>query len=148
MSRRVSVAIALACAVNLVLALHSSAQDPRRRPVREGAFTAAQADRGERDYGRECERCHGADLSGDPAIEVPALAGDHFLEQWNGRLVKDLFDVIKRSMPSDAPDSLTTRAYTDIVAYLLSANGFASGAEELPRPPERLQEWVLEKAQH
>jgi hypothetical protein len=50
-------------------------------------------------------------------------------------------------MPGDAPDSLTTRAYVDIVAYVLSANQFASGAQELPRVPERLQEWVIEKVE-
>jgi cytochrome c len=144
MTWRASRAMAFVCAVNLVFAIRSSAQDPARRSVREGAFTAAQAERGERDYGRACERCHSADLSGDPSQEVPALAGEHFLEQWSGRTVKELFDVIKRSMPADAADSLTTRAYVDIVAYLLSANRFASGAEELPRTPERLREWVIE----
>jgi len=148
MNRRGSVAIVLACAVNLVLAIHSSAQDSPRRSVREGAFTEAQAARGERDYGRECERCHSADLGGDPSREVPPLAGDHFREQWSGRSVKELFDLIKRSMPSDAPDSLTTRAYVDIVAYMLSANQFPSGAEELPRTPDRLQGWVIERIGH
>jgi cytochrome c len=145
MSRRALVAIAAVCGASLVFTLHSSAQSAARRSVREGAFTAVQAERGERDYGRACERCHGADLGGDASNEVPALAGDHFLEQWNGRTVKELFDVIKRSMPADAADSLTTRAYVDIVAYLLSANQFAGGTEELPRIPERLQEWVIEK---
>ena len=126
----------------------AAAQEPPRRSVRDGAYTAAQAERGERDYGRECERCHGADLSGDPSREVPALAGDHFLEQWRGRTLKELFDLTRRSMPADAPDSLTTRAYVDIVAYLLSANRFASGDVELPRDPERLQQWVIESAGH
>ena len=79
---------------------------------------------------------------------MPALAGDHFREQWGGRSVKELFDLIKRSMPSDAPDSLTTRAYVDIVAYMLSANQFPSGAEELPRTPDRLQGWVIERIGH
>jgi cytochrome c len=125
----------------------ASAQDAPRRSVRDGAYTTAQAERGERDYGRQCERCHGADLSGDTSREVPALAGDHFQEQWSGRTVKELFDLVKRSMPGDAPDSLTTRAYVDIVAYVLSANQFASGAQELPRVPERLQEWVIEKVE-
>jgi S-disulfanyl-L-cysteine oxidoreductase SoxD len=143
MKWRASMAIAFVCAVNLAFAFRSSAQDQTRRSVREGAFTAAQAERGERDYGRACERCHGADLSGDPSTETPALEGEHFREQWSGRTVKELFDVIKRSMPADAPDSLTQRAYVDIVAYLLSANQFASGTEELPRAPERLQEWVI-----
>ena len=148
MSRRITVAVAAVCWVSVAAVAGSWAQEPTRRSVREGAFTDAQAARGERDYGRECERCHAADLSGDPSNEVPALAGEHFLEQWSGRSVKELFDLVKRSMPADTPDSLTTRAYVDIVAYMLSANRFPSGTVELPRTPEGLQEWVIEKSEH
>ena len=100
--------------------------------------------RGERDYGRSCERCHGVDLSGDPITETPALQGAPFVEQWQGKTVKDLFDLIKRSMPADEPDSLTTRAYVDLVAYLLSANHFPSGSQELSREPGDLQKIQIE----
>jgi cytochrome c len=137
--------MALVYAVSLMAAASSGAQDNPRRTVRDGAFTAAQADRGERDYGRECERCHGADLSGDSGREVPALIGAPFLERWDGHTVKDLFEQVKRSMPADSPDSLTTRAYVDIVAFLLSRNEFPSGADELSRTADRLQDWVIER---
>lgn len=137
-----------AYAASLIAVLAAAAQDAPRRPVSAGAYTAAQAERGERDYRRDCEHCHGGDLSGDTARDIPALTGELFLDQWDRRTVKDLFDRIKRSMPVDAPDSLTTRAYTDIVAYLLAANQFPDGADELPRTPERLQEWVIEKPKH
>jgi cytochrome c553 len=32
---------------------------------------------------RSCESCHGADLSGNPVDEIPALAWDAFLIHWN-----------------------------------------------------------------
>jgi len=67
-----------------------------------------------------------------------------FVEQWQGKTVKDLFDLIKRSMPADQPDSLTTRAYVDIVAYLMSANHFPSGSQELSREPADLQQIRIE----
>jgi cytochrome c len=137
--------MALVYAVSLMAAAGSGAQDNLRRSVRDGAFTAAQADRGERDYGRECERCHGGDLSGDSAQEIPALIGAPFFDHWDGHTVKDLLDQVKRSMPADRPDSLTARAYVDIVAFLLSRNDFPSGADELSRTPERLQDWVIER---
>ncbi|MND03959.1 hypothetical protein D3C83_240170 [compost metagenome] len=35
-------------------------------------------------------------------------------------------------MPQNAPDSLGDRAYVDLVAYLLQANGSPAGAQELP----------------
>jgi len=122
----------------------SAAQDGAKRSVWDGVYTEAQAMRGERDYGRSCERCHGVDLTGDPTTEVPALQSAPFVEQWQGKTAKDLFDLIKRSMPADQPDSLTTRAYVDIVAYLMSANHFPSGSQELSREPGDLQQIRIE----
>jgi cytochrome c5 len=122
----------------------SAAQDGAKRSVWDGVYTEAQAMRGERDYGRSCERCHGVDLTGDPTTEVPALQSAPFVEQWQGKTAKDLFDLIKRSMPADQPDSLTTRAYVDIVAYLISANHFPSGSQELSREPGDLQQIRIE----
>jgi mono/diheme cytochrome c family protein len=134
---RVLVAVAGA---GVVAATLSAAQDGTRRSVWDGVYTEAQAMRGERDYGRSCERCHGVDLTGDPLTEIPALQSAPFVEHWQGKTLKDLFDVIKRSMPADEPDSLTTRAYVDIVAYLLSANHFPTGGQELSREPADLQQ--------
>jgi cytochrome c553 len=139
--RRVLNAIAGA---GVVAATLSAAQDGTRRSVWDGVYTEAQAMRGERDYGRSCERCHGVDLTGDPLTEIPPLQSAPFVEQWQGKTLKDLFDVIKRSMPADEPDSLTTRAYVDIVAYLLSANHFPSGSQELSREPGDLQKIQIE----
>jgi cytochrome c len=128
----------------LVTATLTAAQEGAKRSVWDGVYTEAQAMRGERDYGRSCERCHGVDLTGDPMTEVPALQSAPFLDQWQGKTVKDLFDLIKRSMPADEPDSLTTRAYVDIVAYLLSANHFPAGTQELSREPAALQQLRIE----
>ncbi len=137
----------LATGVAGLLAVSSSAaQDGARQSVWDGIFTEAQVARGERDYGRSCERCHGVDLTGDPSMEIPALQEAPFLEEWKGRTLKDLFDRIKRSMPADEPDSLTTRAYVDIVAYLLNANHFPSGSRELSRDPGDLQQFQIEIA--
>ena len=35
-------------------------------------------------------------------------------------------------MPQDAPDSLGTPAYLDIVSYMLRVNGAPAGSSELP----------------
>lgn len=126
------------------VAAATSAQTESRRSVWDGVYTDAQAARGERDYGRQCERCHNALLEGNPIEEIPPLVLDHFAEQWSERTVGDLFDRIKRSMPADNPDSLTMRAYVDIIAYILSANDFPSGTEELARDPGALQQIVIE----
>jgi len=124
-----------------------AAQDPgAKRSVWEGVYSEDQARRGETQYGRNCQSCHGADLSGNPVDEIPALAWEGFLTQWNERSVKDLFDTVKRAMPKDNPGSLNQRAYVDVIAYLLQANKFPSGSRDLSLNPEALAQIVIEKA--
>lgn len=45
--------------------------------------------------------------------------------------MSDLYDYVSTTMPLDHPGSLGAGAYTDLVAYLLKANGFPSGQTEL-----------------
>lgn len=106
------------------------AQTPRS--ASEGVYTTPQADRGEREFGRSCEHCHGKELEGDGAREVPALAGDAFLGKWRGRPVKELFDLLRQSMPADNRGRLSARSYTELVAFLLKSNGFPDGLTDLP----------------
>jgi hypothetical protein len=142
----------LAATVIAVLALCAAgtglaAQNPQRKQsVWDGVYTEAQAVRGERQYGRSCEQCHGVNMSGDPVEEIPSLVLDSFMTDWNGKSVKDLFDTVKRSMPKDKPGSLGTGAYVDVVAYLLQANKFPAGTTELSRVPERLEPIVIERS--
>jgi cytochrome c len=134
-------------AIIAISAFTVSAQNPTpKQSVWDGVFTDAQAIRGERQYTRTCEQCHGADLAGDPVAEIPALSLDSFMTSWSGKSVKDLFDTVKRSMPKDKPGSLGTGAYIDVVSYLLQANRFPSGSRELPRTPEQLDGIVIERS--
>jgi cytochrome c len=125
----------------------AGAQNPSpRRSVWDGVYTDAQAMRGERQYGRSCEQCHGPDLAGDAVMEIPALSLDSFMTSWSGKTVKDLFDTLKRSMPKDKPGSLGTGSYVDLVSYLLQANRFPSGPRELPRESEQLDGITIERS--
>ena len=120
--------------------------DPARQSVWDGVYTDDQAARGEAHYARSCESCHGADLSGNPVDEIPALAWDAFLMHWNDKTIKDLFDSIKRSMPQDKPGSLNARAYVDVIAYMLRVNKFPSGSREIGLNPDALAQIVIERA--
>ena len=97
------------------------------------------------EMGIACEQCHGPDMSGDQVEEIPSLVLDSFMIDWNGKSVRELFETVKRSMPKDKPGSLGTGAYVDLVAYLLQANKFPSGAKELSRTPEQLEPIVIER---
>jgi uncharacterized protein len=99
------------------------------KTIWDGVFTDDQAGRGQKIYAVSCAACHKADLLGDSG--TPALAGADFFSRFNGSSVDDLVKTIRASMPQDAPDSLGTPAYVDLVGYLLKANGGSAGAAEL-----------------
>lgn len=120
-------------------------EPPAKRSVWDGVYTDSQAQRGETQYSRNCQSCHGTDLSGNPVDEVPSLVWDAFLTQWSDRTVKELFDAVKRSMPRDNPGSLNTRAYVDVIAYVLQANKFPSGTTDLSLNADALGRIVIEK---
>ncbi len=123
--------------VSLVAALAAS------RSVWDGVYTSSQAGRGKTAYQQECLKCHGETLGGGEA--GPALAGQEFLQKWNGKTAGDLFGVIRKTMPSDDPGNLSTRQYADLLAYILSVNDFPAGSKELDREPAALNEIRIER---
>lgn len=98
-------------------------------PASDGAFTAAQAARGKTVYQQQCASCHGASLEGQVG---PALSGPTFQSSWKGRSVADLNDQIASSMPLTNPGSVQGQDLTDLLAYILSAQGAKPGNTELP----------------
>lgn len=102
------------------------------RSVWDGIFTEAQEKRGADIYRRECSTCHGERLKGGEG--APALTGAEFMANWNRQPVGDLFDRIRQTMPAppEQPGKLTAQQNADVIAHILSVNGFPSGASELP----------------
>jgi mono/diheme cytochrome c family protein len=94
-----------------------------------GAFTDAQVKRGDEAYQSYCVACHSA----------KQYTGDAFRTKWLLRSAFEIFDLIRSRMPDDNPGSLARNEYADIVAYLLSLNGYPAGAEELPSDDEPLK---------
>src|SRR5262249_51698983 len=119
----------LSLLMGLVFPLQSA-----KKTVWDGAYTNAQAERGQAAYTEHCAGCHQPDLGGKG--EFPALKGDTFMERWHDYSVKPLFDMIKAEMPPlrfRTPDTkpLADDMYVDIITYLLKSNGFPAGREEL-----------------
>jgi ankyrin repeat protein len=111
---------------------------PGGRTVWDGVFTEAQATRGQQAYKQACAACHQDDLLGES--DAPALAGAQFSTRWTGTTVDDMLQTIRRTMPQEAPDSLGTQVYVDIITHILKVNGGRAGAEELPAEPAKLQQ--------
>lgn len=114
-----------------VLALSAVVGAQPTKSVWDGVYTEAQATRGRDLYSNECGSCHGPELTGGEM--APGLAGGEFLAGWDGLTMGDLFERIRISMPQNAPGSLSGAVNADILAFMLAANKFPAGAEELPK---------------
>jgi cytochrome c len=138
--------VVAACALVSAIA---RAQSQPSLPVQGAAaataavYTSAQAKRGASVYLYACSGCHLYDLSGgrdpDGLGDSPALAGEKFLRDWNGETIAVFLNVVRTTMPFDKPGELKSDEYLDVVAYVLSVNGFAAGDSELGRDLAALQ---------
>jgi S-disulfanyl-L-cysteine oxidoreductase SoxD len=94
--------------------------------VLDGVYTTAQAERGHVVYESRCIQCHeGLEADG------PELTNKAFLDRWREDTLASLFTFIKTTMPGNTPGSLDDRAYADVIAFLLEANGLPAGPSEL-----------------
>jgi mono/diheme cytochrome c family protein len=116
--------------VLLVVGAAIRAQEAPARSVWDGVYTQAQADRGRVRYEGTCAGCHGDDLEGD-VVEHPELAGGNFRDKWNGLNLGELFQRIHRDMPLNKAGSLSREAAVNLVAFILNANAFPAGSNEL-----------------
>lgn len=95
--------------------------------MQDGVFSDTQVERGSLAFETSCVACHGVDLQGDNA---GALVGEDFLRNWIGLPLDGLHEMLE-SMPPEAASSLEDQAYLDILAYILHANGFPAGVDDL-----------------
>lgn len=98
--------------------------------VWRGVYSDAQAYAGEKVADTVCLGCHGAGLAGGDS--GPKLVGADFLAQWNGRSARDLFDLIRRTMPENAPGTLKDEDVASVIAYILKVNDMPTGTQPLP----------------
>ncbi|MEX2471947.1 MAG: c-type cytochrome [Gemmatimonadota bacterium] len=83
-------------------------------PASSTAVPAQQAQRGENAFLASCTACHSSGEFNDTAFQT----------RWRNRTARDLFELMAATMPEDAPNSLPRERYVEIVAYLLTLNGF------------------------
>lgn len=93
-----------------------------------GWYSSEQLTQGRFDYSQKCAVCHGAQLQGGGA---PALKGQAFVQQWNGKTLQDLYTYVHDQMPLGQGGSLDPQEYADITAYMLAQNGLPAGNDKL-----------------
>ena len=118
-----------------------TAEQDAKMSIWEGVYTEAQAKRGEDAYLRACAKCHADDLLG--STNAPALVGQPFFSRFDRTSADDVIDVIRRTMPQEAPDTLGMPVYADIAAFMLKSNGSPAGKAELPTDRGKLREILV-----
>jgi alcohol dehydrogenase (cytochrome c) len=93
-------------------------------------FTEDQLAQGRLDYAQECATCHGAQLQNGGA---PALVGPSFRDRWNREKLSQFYDYVHQNMPLGEAAALAPAEYADIVAFILSQNGFPTGTKPLTK---------------
>ena len=133
MIRIVIIATGTAMAVT-VGAVALTGQTPQRS-TNNAVYTAAQAERGKQVFETKCTACH----------EPGRFAGDTFMGAWEGKPLKEVWDIASGTMPEDNPGSLKQQEYGDIVAYFLQLNAFPAGDSELPANAGAMANIKIEK---
>jgi mono/diheme cytochrome c family protein len=97
--------------------------------ILDGAFTAAQAVRGQAAFRNSCASCH----------STSEFSGPAFQRRWAGQPVFAFFEHVRTSMPPDNPGGLSRAEYAAILAYILQLNSYPEGSTELPAEDAKLR---------
>ena len=116
MRLKAKVAGSLMLLTTVFLSYMAAAQD---KTVNDGVFTEGQVSSGQIVFDAQCKTCHNMRFYRDT------------LRSWNNQPLLYLWESIMGTMPADNPGSLMFEEYTDVIAYILSENGFPAGDTKL-----------------
>ena len=151
--RRVRASACALLAGTLILSILTAAESAPQAPpppsapspsIWNGVFNKEQLERGRTVYNALCARCHGETLGGGE--NSPALVDEVFFTIWGGKTLGDLVEYTRTTMPSDGPGKISRKRCIDIAAYVLSANGFPAGDNELPTELDALNQITITRA--
>ncbi|MEQ1759788.1 MAG: cytochrome c [Vicinamibacterales bacterium] len=130
---RLSFTVALAVATVLLgISASRSVVFAQAKNTWSGVFTAEQVARGKEKAIAECSSCHGMTFKGDLA---PSLVGPDFIDHWYDARLGELALRVQNTMPASAPGTLKPEEYADVLAFILSENGFPAGSDTLKMTP-------------
>ncbi len=132
--RAAAVAVSILC-LSLSFVAAQTGTSPQKS-VRDGVFTAAQAERGRLAYeGTSCVRCHldtleGREQGGGGNGGAP-LKGLRFIQDFGESKLSTLVNKMRVDKPNEDPGTLNEQTALDIAAYILLKNDYPAGTAEL-----------------
>lgn len=104
---------------HVIVLLSGSAAIAQQQTIQGGVYTEAQAQMGRIHYEESCQHCHDHQFF------------ENRLMSFTGMTVLDFWYAMFKKMPADNPGSLEDTEYLEIIAYVLSENGFPAGNAKL-----------------
>jgi mono/diheme cytochrome c family protein len=117
-----------------VAAIALTAESSVSRSTRDGVYSAAQAERGEKTYKAKCGTCHMPEQ----------YSGFVFMQSWTGQTIFALYTNLRTTMPKDNPGSMKPQEYADVIAYLLKINRLPSGDADLKGAKPAMEDVIIE----
>ena len=108
-----------------------AAQDPKS--ILDRIYSETQAQRGEAQFKASCTSCH-----------TPRMfTGGAFAERWNSQSMGNVFEWVSVNMPENDPGGLKPQQYADILAWVLSINGYPIGSDDMPADVAVLRQYAI-----
>ena len=118
--------VGLAVAVTVLIWSNSN-----RLPLKSSSpFTQAEVVAGHAGYNGYCAGCHGDELQGgglQGGGDAPQLTGPNFNQDWSKQTIRILYQFVSHTMPDGLAGDLSSKTYSDILSFLLAANGAKPG---------------------
>lgn len=109
------------------------AQPTDPKSILDRIYSEPQAERGEQQFKQSCSSCH------TPGMFV----GGAFAERWNSQSMGNVFEWLSANMPENDPGGLKPQQYADILAFVLSINGYPIGTDDMPADKTILQQYAI-----
>ena len=102
-----------------------------QKTSRDKVYSKAQADRGAQTYAKVCAGCHDPAKLDPKKEKGPELVGQRFADEWQGKPLSGLLEIVLLTMPNDGSAVLSEDETADVIAYILQLNGHPDGTADL-----------------
>lgn len=111
----------------------AAAEPVVQKTTNDGVYTKAQADGAKALYDKVCLDCHPFTVAEKKKPKDIPLGEEPFIEEWEGRSVRELISIIALTMPNDGSAVVTDEEAADLVAYILQRNNYPAGSTPLTK---------------